>query len=173
MEGDRFSSLGMFGAGNRGPEIPGLGQGLSPSPFPQKSVLTSGLGWLTTDGTLVRAIFPARWACIAPSFSFSTTSCEDRHKVRSQLEVSVFSNHLFAQAVVFPGSALSISFLHASPILSELGFRYRVDISFAHHPPTITPCSLSPAAPETAPPLSGGDTVPSPSHPGDGLPGSA
>lgn len=86
----------MFGAGDRGPEIPGPGcKDRSPapcraslSPAPQQSVQPVGLGWLTVDGALVGAIFPARWACIAPSFSFSSTSCEDRHRVRPQPDLS-------------------------------------------------------------------------------------
>lgn len=81
---DRFPGLGMFGAGDRGPEC--LGARISPlRPLPPPV----GLGWLTVDGALVRAIFPARWACIAPSFSFSSTSCEDGHKVRPQLGLSL------------------------------------------------------------------------------------
>ena len=58
-------------------------------PTAQPSVPPVGLGWLTADGALVWAIFPARWACIAPSFSFSSTSCEDRHRVRPQPALSL------------------------------------------------------------------------------------
>ena len=65
-----------------------LGARISPlppagaSPTAQLSAPPVGQGWLTADGALDGAIFPARWACIAPSFSFSSTSCEDRHRVR-------------------------------------------------------------------------------------------
>lgn len=46
-----------------------------------------GLGVLTIAGAFDSAIFPARWACIAPSFSFSSSSCGDVH----QSEASTWS----------------------------------------------------------------------------------
>lgn len=119
---------------------------------------------------MVRAIFPARWACIAPSFSFSSTSCEDRHKVRPQPGLPTTSSPRLWSSL---GVSFPLPSFMPAPILGEPGSWHREDVSSAHHPPHHTPRPTSPAAPETAPPPSGGDTALCPSHPGDGLPGSA
>lgn len=124
-----------------------MGSCLAPQ---QLKSAASGLGVLTTDGALASAIFPARWACIAPSFSFSSSSCGDVH----QSGASTWS---------FSGTLLPMPSLTGSSLPSFF--------------PAATPRSHTlqalPAAPETAPLLSGGGTGPCLSHPGDDLLGSA
>lgn len=109
----------------------------------------SGLGVLTIAGAFDSAIFPARWACIAPSFSFSSSSCGDVH----QNEASTWSflvTPLTALGPTLGGPALPQALLPLNHTLQAL-----------------------PAAPGTAPLPSGGGTAPCPSHPGGDLLGSA
>lgn len=110
----------------------------------------SGLGVLTIAGAFDSAIFPARWACIAPSFSFSISSCGDEH----QSEASTWS------FLVTPLTALG-------PILGGPSSLPQALLPLSH---TL---QVLPAAPGTVPLLSGGGTAPCPSHPGGDLLGSA
>lgn len=111
-----------------------------------------GLGVLTIAGAFDSAIFPARWACIAPSFSFSSSSCGDVH----QSEASTWSflvTSLTALGPTLGGPALPPSLKPSFPLSHTL--------------------QALPAAPGTAPLPSGGGTAPCPSHPGGDLLGSA
>lgn len=167
--------------GTGAPRFQGLGARIGTlhpaGPLPclpaQQLCAVHGPWWLTVDGAVVRAIFPARWACIAPSFSFSSSSCECGHKVK--LQPGLFSSQL-CPAYGLAWDTLPPSFLPSfmpSPILSETSSWHRVDIRFAHQPPTTAHPTASPAALETALPPSGGDIALCPSHPADGPPGSA
>lgn len=60
---------------------------------------------------------PSQMLSIAPSFSFSSTSCEDRHRVRRS-RPALFLLHLFLFGCGLPG--VPCPFLQARPLPSEL-----------------------------------------------------